>query len=93
MLMRMPSTREERSLLGSLHTALRDAGDTVNFADSRLSACIPGEPLIACLIKREVADLDHAEEEHWRAKEQSDQDGRSDHYVSQPRYITCIAYT
>ena len=68
----------------SRHPVLRDARDAVDLADSGLGARIPGEPLIACLIKREVADLDDAEEEHGRAKEQSDHDRKYDHRVSQP---------
>ena len=83
MLLRTPSTRQERSML-SRHPVLRDARDAVDLADSGLGARIPGEPLIACLIKREVADLDDAEEEHGRAKEQSDHDRKYDHRVSQP---------
>ena len=48
-LLRMPSTREERGLLGR-HATGSDARHTVELADSGLGARIPGEPLIACLI-------------------------------------------
>ena len=69
----MPSTREERSLLGSLHAALRDAGNTVNFADSRLSACIPGEPLIACLVLTIIdPGTDHGPRRHYHEEEAND---------------------
>ena len=67
-----------------LHPVLRDARDAIQLADGGLGARIPGEPLIACLIQSEIADLDDAKEEHGRAKEYSDHDGKYDHQVSQP---------
>ena len=77
-------------MLATLHCTRIVARDAVELADGRLGAGSPCEPLIACLIEHEIANLNDTEEEHGCAEEHSDQDRQYDHSVSEPCNFTGI---
>lgn len=83
------SIGQERRSSILLHVrGLVKGSHTVELTDSRLGTSSPCEALIACLVKREVPQLDPAEVEDGSTEEKCHKDREYDYDVAEPEDVT-----